>query len=48
MKRSEINAIMNDADQFVRGLGFHLPPFAYWTPADWRAKGGEVSEIVEN
>ncbi len=47
MKRSEINAIMRDADQFIRANGFHLPPFAYWTPEEWRGKGEEVREIVE-
>jgi D-lyxose ketol-isomerase len=47
MKRSEVN-IMRDADRFIRQHGFYLPPFAYWTPAEWRAKGEEVREIVEN
>jgi len=48
MKRSEINAIMREADAFIRGRGFYLPPFAYWTPQEWAAKGDEVREIVEN
>jgi D-lyxose ketol-isomerase len=48
MKRSEINAIMQDADQFIRQRGFYLPPFAYWTPAEWRNKGEETREIVAN
>jgi len=47
MKRSEINNIMRDADAFIRVNGFHLPPFAYWTPADWESKGTEAREIVE-
>lgn len=47
MKRSEINAIMREADAFMKSHGFYLPPFAYWTPADWATKGPEVSEIVE-
>jgi D-lyxose ketol-isomerase len=46
MKRSEINAIMLAADKFIRSQGFHLPPFAYWTPEDWQSKGAEVEEIV--
>ena len=46
MKRSEINAIIQLADLFIRAQGAHLPPFAYWTPQDWRGKGPEVSEIV--
>jgi D-lyxose ketol-isomerase len=48
VKRSKVNAIMRDVDTFVRGQGFHLPPFAYWTPEDWKTKGDEVREIVEN
>jgi hypothetical protein len=48
MKRSEVNTIMHGADQFIRHCGFYLPPFAYWTPAEWRSKGEEAREIVEN
>lgn len=47
MKRSEINAIMRHADQFMRQRGFYLPPFAYWSPEDWASKGTEVREIVD-
>jgi D-lyxose ketol-isomerase len=48
MKRSEINTIMQAADEFIHSRGFYLPPFAYWTPEDWSQKGEEVREIVEN
>ncbi|NOZ50022.1 MAG: D-lyxose/D-mannose family sugar isomerase [Chloroflexi bacterium] len=48
MKRSEINTIMHDANAFIRKQGFYLPPFAYWTPEDWKTKGREVYEIVGN
>lgn len=48
MKRSQINAIMRAADEFIRGRGFYLPPFAYWTPEQWRARGRESAEIVNN
>ena len=48
MKRSEINAIIRDADAFIKAHGFYLPPFAYWTPQDWARKGSEALEIVEN
>jgi D-lyxose ketol-isomerase len=47
MKRSKINEIMRDADAFIRERRFYLPPFAYWTPEDWAAKGEEVREIVD-
>ena len=46
MKRSEINAIIRDADGFIRRHGFHLPPFAYWPPEEWMNNGPDVSEIV--
>ena len=46
MKRSEINAIVRDAAAFYRQHQFYLPPFAAWTPDDWRSKGPEVRDIV--
>lgn len=48
MKRSEINSIMRRADEFIRQQNFRLPPFAYWTPEEWKHKGLEVREIVQN
>ena len=47
MKRSEINAILRDAEAFLRLSGFALPPFAAWTPEDWAAKRPIASEILE-
>ncbi|MDZ4095795.1 MAG: D-lyxose/D-mannose family sugar isomerase, partial [Paracoccaceae bacterium] len=38
MKRSRINQIMDQADDFIRSFGFVLPPFAYWTPDQFRAR----------
>ncbi len=48
MKRSEINTLIRDAEAFIRQNNFHLPPFAFWSPADWTSKGPEVREIVDN
>lgn len=48
MKRSEVNAIIREADSFIRQRGFYLPPFAYWAPAEWTTKGEEAGEIAEN
>ena len=48
MKRSEINHIIRDAEQFIAAQKFHLPPFARWSPSDWRTKGSEIREITEN
>lgn len=47
MKRSEINRILREGKRFIESCQFHLPPFAYWRPEDWRRKGPEVREIVE-
>jgi D-lyxose ketol-isomerase len=48
MRRSEVNAIMRSANQFIRECNFYLPAFAYWTPEEWRRKGEEVREIVDH
>ena len=47
MKRSEVNGIMHAADAFFRSNNFYLPPFAYWSPQEWKKRGEEVSEIVD-
>ena len=47
MKRSQINQIMAEADAFIRSFGFVLPPFAYWTPEDMRARRGKIDGIVQ-
>jgi D-lyxose ketol-isomerase len=44
MKRSEINTLMRNSVGFLRDHQFHLPPFAFWSPADWRER--DTSEIV--
>ncbi len=38
MKRSEINAIMREAEAFITGHGYVLPPFAYFSPDEMRSK----------
>ncbi len=38
MKRSRINTIMAEADEMIRNYGFVLPPFASWTPDQFRAR----------
>lgn len=48
MKRSEINAILRDAVEFIDRMHFKLPPFAYWSPAEWTAKGHGYDEIRDN
>ncbi|MDD5704511.1 MAG: D-lyxose/D-mannose family sugar isomerase [Kiritimatiellae bacterium] len=46
MKRSEINTIMRESLAFLRARQFLLPPFATWTPEEWRKKGPECRDIV--
>lgn len=48
MKRSEINAIIRDGIRFMDQCGFKLPPFAYFTPAEWAEKNHEYDEIRRN
>ena len=45
MKRSEINKIMRENLEFIKQMGFQLPPFAYFTPQEWQEKGHEYDEI---
>ncbi len=48
MKRSQINAIIKDGENFALEHGFKLPPFAFWTPEDWTSRGKESLEITQN
>jgi len=47
MKRSEINTILRRSKKFLAKHRFLLPPFAHWSPADWKKKGPECREIVD-
>lgn len=46
MKRSRINTIMAEADAMIRRHGFILPPFAYWTPEDFRARRERAARLA--
>jgi D-lyxose ketol-isomerase len=48
MRRSDINRYLREATQFLDAMHFYLPPFAFWSPADWETKGREYDEIREN
>lgn len=45
MKRSQINALIEETKNLLHRHGMRLPPFAYWSPADWKKKGPECDEI---
>lgn len=48
MKRSEINKVMREAVKFLEERNFFLPKFAYWSINEWKMKGEEIQEIIEN
>ena len=47
MKRSEVNKILLQADDFIRSFNFVLPPFAYWTPDEFKRRRGEAQNIID-
>lgn len=47
MKRSEINAIIAQADEMMRRYGFTLPPFAYWTPEEFAAQATHARHVID-
>ena len=47
MKRSEIDRAIRAAQDVLRAHDFMLPPFASWTPAQWRKAGPECSRIFD-
>jgi D-lyxose ketol-isomerase len=48
MKRSVVNRHIREFKEFLAGMRFTLPPFAYWSPGDWESKGREYDEIRDN
>ena len=48
IKRSEINAILRENIEFIKSQNFNLPPFAWFTPEEWKEKGHEYDEIREH
>ena len=47
MKRSEINAIMAEADRMIAAHGFILPPFARWSPEEFAARKDEARNVID-
>lgn len=48
MKRSEINALINETMTWLKEMKVNLPPFAYFTAKEWEEKRHEYDEIREN
>lgn len=47
MKRSRINDIMASADDMIRSKGFALPPFAYWSPDQFKANRAIARNLID-
>ena len=47
MKRSEVNDILRAADEMIRRHGFALPPFAYWTPDQFRGRAKTSRHLID-
>jgi D-lyxose ketol-isomerase len=45
MKRSEVNNYLREAKDFFKKHKFELPPWAFWSPDQWKQKGTECDEI---
>ena len=48
MKRSEINAALQEMEQMIRDCRISLPDFCHFTPEDWQHKGHEFDEVRDN
>ncbi|MDP2120337.1 MAG: D-lyxose/D-mannose family sugar isomerase [Hoeflea sp.] len=49
MERSQINEILEESDRFIRSFGYILPPFAYWSVEEMRARtGADAGDIRAN
>lgn len=48
MKRSELNKILQENVDFIAGMNFKLPPFAFWGPEEWKTKDARYGEIRDN
>ncbi|MHA6326118.1 D-lyxose/D-mannose family sugar isomerase [Roseivivax sp. CAU 1753] len=46
MKRSRINDIIAAADDMMRSHGWVLPPFAYWTPDEFKAQKDVAQNVI--
>ena len=47
MKRSAIDHIVAEADEFIRRHGFVLPSFAAWTPETFKAKTRDARHVID-
>lgn len=48
MKRSQINQIIRENVEFIKSHGFNLPPFADYTPDQWKELDHSYDEIRDH
>ena len=48
MKRSEINVALKKMERAINEYKIALPPFAHFTPEEWKSKGHDYDEVREN
>ncbi|MEL6204538.1 MAG: D-lyxose/D-mannose family sugar isomerase [Pseudomonadota bacterium] len=46
MKRSQVNSIMAAAEEMIAAHGFRLPPFAWWSPEEFRERRDVAAGVV--
>lgn len=47
MKRSRINDIIAQSDDMMRSFGFVMPPFAYWSPDEFKAGKDDAKNVID-
>ena len=47
MKRSRINDIIAESDAFMRAFGFVMPPFAYWSPDEFKVRKDDAKNVID-
>ena len=48
MKRSTVNEILRESDAFIRSHGYVMPPFAYWSPEQMKARIGSDAAMIRD
>ena len=48
MKRSEINAVLQEMERMIQEYRFSLPAFCHFTPEEWQTKGHDYDEVRDN
>ena len=47
MKRSRINDLIAESDEVMRSFGFVMPPFAYWSPEEFKTRKDIAKNVID-